>query len=74
MVLEAYSLGISSCIVGRAEATFEKPQMQALLKEWGLDDEYMPLVFVCLGYIDGDYPKIKPRNEGRIIFIEKKAE
>ena len=30
----------------------------------------MPIVFVCLGYISGDYPKIKARNEGRSIFIE----
>ncbi len=69
MVLEAYDLGVSSCIVGRAEATFEHPEMAKLLKKWNLDDEYMPLVFVCLGYIDGKYPDIKARNEGRAIYI-----
>lgn len=69
MVMEAYSLGVSSCIVGRAEATFEKPEMQALLQQWQLDEEYTPLVFVCLGYIDGEYPAAKPRSEGRIRFI-----
>lgn len=70
MVLEAYDLGVSSCIVGRAEATFRFPEMQALLDEWGLDPDYLPVVFVCLGYINGDYPKVKPRNEGRTLFIE----
>lgn len=69
MVLEAMSLGVSSCIVGRAEATFEDAEMQELLKKWELDDDYMPLVFVCLGYIDGEYPKIKPRNDGRCKII-----
>lgn len=69
MVLEAYDLGIGSCIVARAEATFAHPEMQKLLKEWKLDEAYMPLVFVCLGYIDGEYPKGKARNEGRIIKI-----
>ena len=69
MVLEAYELGIGSCIVGRAEATFENPEMKELLNKWKLDEEYMPLVFVCLGYIDGKYPDIKSRNEGRIIYI-----
>lgn len=69
MVLEAYDLGVSSCIVGRAEATFEHPEMAKLLKKWNLDEEYMPLVFVCLGYIDGKYPDIKARNEGRAIYI-----
>jgi len=71
MVMEAYALDVSSCIVGRAEATFEKPEMQALLAKWGLDEEYMPLVFVCLGYIDGPYPTAKPRSEGRLLYIKK---
>ena len=44
--------------------------MQALLDEWGLDPDYLPVVFVCLGYINGSYPKVKPRNEGRTLFIE----
>lgn len=69
MVLEAYELGVGSCIVGRAEATFADPEIAVLLKKWGLDEEYMPLVFVCLGYIDGPYPKAKPRAEGRAIYI-----
>lgn len=70
MVLEAYHLGVSSVIVGRAEATFAQPGMQELLDRWGLDPEYMPIVFVCLGYIDGEYPKVKARNEGRTIFVD----
>ena len=69
MVLEAYDLGISSCIVGRAEATFSHPEMAALLPKWGLDEEYTPMVFVCLGYINGEYPGVKPRNEGREIWV-----
>ena len=71
MVLEAQALGVSSVIVGRAEATFSKPDMQELLDKWGLDPEYMPIVFVCLGYIDGPYPAIKARHEGRTIFVAK---
>lgn len=69
MVLMAHELGVGSCIVGRAEATFEKPGMQEILDKWGLDRDYMPLVFVCLGYIDGEYPGIKPRSEGRKMYI-----
>ena len=71
MTLEAYDLGVSSVIVGRAEATFSKPGMQELLDQWGLDPAYMPIVFVCLGYIDGLYPAVKARNEGRSIFVRK---
>lgn len=69
MALEAYELGIGSCIVGRAEATFAKPGMQDYLSKWGLDEAYMPIVFVCMGYINGPYPGVKPRNEGRSIYI-----
>ena len=73
MVLEAYDLGVSSVIVGRAEATFANPEMQALLDKWGLDPAYMPIVFVCLGYINGAYPRIKPRSEGRAMYIGEEA-
>lgn len=69
ITLEAYDLGIGSCIVGRAEATFTQPGMQEYLDAWGLDPNYMPLVFVCLGYTDGPYPTVKPRNEGRSLYI-----
>lgn len=71
MTLEAMDLGISSCIVGRAEATYEHFEVQELWEKWGIDEHYIPMVFVCLGYIRGAYPQIKPRNEGRIIYIEE---
>lgn len=71
MVLEACDLGVSSCIVGRAEATFSHPEMADLLSGWKLGEDYAPMVFVCLGYIAGEYPKVKPRNEGRIIWPSK---
>lgn len=71
MVMEAYALGVSSCIVGRAEATFSQPGMQEVLDTWGLDPEYMPLVFVCLGYINGPYPKTKPRKEDRTLWVSE---
>ncbi len=71
MVMEAYELGVSSCIVGRAEATFSDPEMAELLTQWALDEEYTPMVFVCLGYINGAYPKVKERKEGRIFWVSK---
>lgn len=73
MVLEAYDLGVSSCIVGRAEATFAHPEMEALLRKWQLDEGYTPMVFVCLGYINGPYPAIKKRSVGRAIYITEET-
>ncbi len=69
MVLAAYDLGVSSCIVGRAEDTFSKEETRGLQDLWGLDAAYMPIVFVCLGYISGPYPAVKRRADGRAIFI-----
>ena len=69
MVIEAYSLGVDSCIVGRAEATFKLPEMQALWQQWEAGEDYAPLMFLCMGYIEGPYPKAKPRKEGRVIFV-----
>lgn len=68
MVLAALDLGVSSCIVGRAEATFAGEDMQRLLREWGLSEDDTPMVFVCLGFIDGAYPPPKMREEGRVLF------
>lgn len=69
MVLEAYTQGLGSCIVGRAADTFENPEMAGLLNAWGVAEEYAPMVFVCLGYTDGKYPPAKPRQDGRIQFV-----
>jgi len=71
MVLEACDLGVSSCIVGRADATFSHPEMTPLLPAWGLDEGYIPMVFVCLGYISGEYPRVKPRHAGRVVWVDE---
>ena len=71
MVLEAQALGVSSCIVGRAQATFDHPDLCALPAQWGLAQDATPMVFVCLGYIDGPYPEPKPRREGRAVFVDE---
>ena len=65
MVLMAAELGISSCIVARAEETFENEIGTALLREWGVPENYIARCFVLLGYVDGGYPQEKPRKDGR---------
>ena len=70
MLMEAFDLGISSCIVSRAEETFDSEIGAALLKEWGVPENYIARCFVTLGYCDGEYPKAKPRRAGRSKIIE----
>lgn len=70
MLMEAFDLGISSCIVSRAEETFDNEVGKALLKEWGVPDNYIARCFVTLGYCEGEYPISKPRKSGRSKIIE----
>ena len=71
MLIEAFDLGISSCIVSRAEETFDSEIGAALLREWGVPENYIARCFVTLGYIDGEYPKAKPRKAGRCKIVEE---
>lgn len=70
MVVMAASLGVDSCIVARGEETFDNPDGEALLKAWGVPDTMIARCFVLLGYCRGDYPKEKPRRDGRLLVIE----
>lgn len=70
MVLMAAELGISSCIIARGEETFDNEIGAALLREWGIPENYIARCFVLLGYCEGEYPKEKPRKENRGRIIE----
>lgn len=69
MVLAAYELGISSCVIARAEETFESPLGAHLMEEWGIPSHYKARCFVALGYVEGDYPPEKPRKDGRVKLV-----
>lgn len=66
IMIAAHSLGIGSCMVGRADKTFEGEYGKDILKEWGLKEGYTPTYHIALGYYDCELPKGKDRKEGRI--------
>ena len=70
MVLMAAELGISSCIVARGEETFDSETGAAILREWGIPENYTARCFVLLGYVRGEYPGEKPRRAGRGKIVE----
>ena len=70
MVIEATELEISSCIIARAEETFENEVGAELLKKWNIPKNYVARCFVLLGYCKGEYPTAKPRKELRCRIIE----
>lgn len=70
MVLMATELGISSCIVARGEETFDNEVGAAMLRGWGVPENYIARCFVLLGYVSGEYPGEKPRKMGRSKIVE----
>ena len=70
MALAAYELGIASCIVARAEETFDTPLGADLMREWEIPAGWRARCFVALGYVEGPYPDPKPRKDGRVRIIE----
>lgn len=69
IVIAAQSLGIGSCIVGRAYKTFATERGREIQRCWGIGDDYEARVHVTLGYPDGNQPSYKPRKEGRIVRV-----
>lgn len=67
LMLEAADLGIGSIYIARGEKTFETPEGQALMKKWGLGEEYQCHSIVPLGYIAKETPT-HARKENRIIY------
>lgn len=66
IMIAAHSLGIGSCMVGRADKTFEGEYGKDILKKWRVEEEYTPTYHISLGYYECELPKGKDRKEGRI--------
>lgn len=69
MILEAHALGVDSCMVSRAEATFALPKGQQLQQAWGISSATEAKVLVTFGFHEGTYPHSKPRKENRNLII-----
>ncbi|MGI6157262.1 MAG: nitroreductase family protein [Saccharofermentanales bacterium] len=65
----AHAVGVESCWIHRAKEVFELPEGKALLKQWGLKDDYVGIGNLALGYPSGDYPEAQPRDPKRIVKI-----
>ena len=69
-MLAAESLGLASCMVGRAHDTFQSEYGKSLLRNLNIDESFSPVCHIALGYPDTEIPKAKPRKDGRIIFMK----
>jgi nitroreductase len=64
----AWSMGIGSCWVNRAEETFARPEGKALLKKWGLPETLTGVGNCVLGY-PAQTMEAKPRRTGRVVRV-----
>ena len=64
----AKAIGLGSCWINRAKEVFETEEGKALLKEWGIDGEWIGVGNCILGYPAED-PAMKPRKENFVTYI-----
>ncbi len=63
----AHAVGVDSCYIYRAKEVFASEEGQALLKEWGLNENYVGVANCILGYRDCPYPEAAPRKDNYVI-------
>ena len=66
----AHAKGLGSCWIHRAKEVFETEEGQAILKNLGIEGDYVGIGNCILGYVNGDYPEARPRKENYVYWIE----
>lgn len=62
----AYALGVDSCWIHRAKEMFESEEGKELLKQWGIEGDYVGIGNCILGYRDGELPQPKERKQNYV--------
>lgn len=65
----AHAVGLGACWIHRAREEFETEEGKALMKEWGVDENYEGIGHCILG-VPAVIPETKPRKENYIIKIK----
>ena len=67
LMLAAHAVGVDSCWIHRAKQEFESAEGKALLKEWGIPENYVGIGHCILGFRDCEYPEAKERKADYIV-------
>lgn len=70
MLNAAWSLGVGSIWIHRAQEEVESDFGKQLLASVGLDDSYIGIGHVALGYFDGEPPLPKPRKDNYVVWVK----
>lgn len=70
LMLAAHELGVGSCWIHRAREEFETEEGKALLREIGIEGDYVGIGHCILGYPDGPLPPAKVYKENYIYYVK----
>ncbi|MCD8249335.1 MAG: nitroreductase, partial [Lachnospiraceae bacterium] len=65
----AHAVDVDSCYVYRAKEVFSSAEGQALMREWGLRENYVGVANCILGYGEGEAPQPAPRKADYIKIV-----
>lgn len=66
----AHAKGLGSCWIHRAREVFETEEGKQILKDLGIEGDYVGVGNCILGYTDGEYPEAKPRKENWVYWVK----
>ncbi len=66
----AHAVGVDSCWIHRAREEFEDDFGKELLREWGIEGDYVGIGHVALGYRVGEYPIPAERKSSYIYYAK----
>jgi len=67
LLLAASALGLGGCWIHRAKEEFESEAGKVLLREWGLEGNYIGIGHCIVGYGAAEPAPAKPRKENYIV-------
>ena len=69
LMLAAASLGLGSCWINRAKEEFETEEGKALLRQWGIEGDWVGIGHCILGYPAADPKPAAPRKPDYIVKV-----
>jgi nitroreductase len=70
LMLAAHTLGVGSCWIHRAKEEFESDEGKTILKELGIEGDYIGVGHCILGYPAEALPAPAPRKENRVFYAK----
>lgn len=70
MLNAAHALGLGSCWINRAREVFDSPEGKSILRELGIEGDWLGIGNCIVGYSANPEPPARQRKENRIHWVE----